>query len=259
MGAHPAEGPSCRAVVRMDSLQLVSQLAGHSSKGTSAQRFHDHTLHAHLLTFPVEVLRVSINATTTPHGCMTPVQEVHLDLHEVPFVFVLTVQQPVKVAHVAMIRETQVLDASCLTFLEQEFQHAVVQETPFQCLHATANAVQQVVVDVIHLQTFERLLVHTLRIVEVPQPAVLVRHLRGHVVFLPGMACEGIARQHLRLSAHVHGSRVEVVHAVLNGIIYELVHLILIVGQSHHAEAQQRDLFARTILRAVGHAFRSFF
>ena len=53
------------------------------------------------------------------------------------------------------------------------------------------------------------------------------------------MSAQGIASEHFRLSAHVHGSRVEVVHPVFNGIVHQFVHLLLIVGQSHHAEAQQ--------------------
>ena len=72
---------------------------------------------------------------------MSPVKEVHLYLYEVPVVLVVVVQQPVEVAHVAMIGESQVLDASGLALLEQEVQDAVVQEASFQRVHATADAV----------------------------------------------------------------------------------------------------------------------
>ena len=68
------------------------------------------------------------------------------------------------------------------------------------------------------------------------------------------MAAEGIAGEHLRLSAHVHRCRVEIVHAMLNGVIHQLVHLVLIVRQTHHAEAEQRHLLAGAVLYAVGHA-----
>ena len=58
------------------------------------------------------------------------------------------------------------------------------------------------------------------------------------------MAGERIASEHFRLSTHVHRGGVEVVHTMLDGIVNKLVHLVLIVGQAHHAEAQQRDLLA---------------
>ena len=40
---------------------------------------------------------------------------------------------------------------------------------------------------------------------------------------------------------------------MLDGIVHELVHLVLVIGQTHHAEAQQRHLVARAVLHAVGH------
>ena len=40
---------------------------------------------------------------------------------------------------------------------------------------------------------------------------------------------------------------------MLNGVVHQTVHLILIVGQAHHTKAQQRDLLARAVLHTVGH------
>ena len=83
---------------------------------------------------------------------MAPVEEVHLYLHEVPVVLILTVEQPVEVAHVAVIGESEVLDAAFLALLEQEFEHTVIEEASLQRVHATADTVEQVVVDVVDLQ-----------------------------------------------------------------------------------------------------------
>ena len=165
------------------------------------------------------------------------------------------VQQPVEGPHVAVIRESQVLDASCLALFQQEVQQAVVQKSSLQRVHAaTADAVQQVVVYVVHLQALKRLLVHPLRLVEVPLVLPLVRHLRGYEVFVTWETAQRVTRQHLRLAAHIHRCRVEVVHAVFDGVIHQSVHLLLLSGQAHHAEPQQRDLFTATVLYAVGHA-----
>ena len=44
---------------------------------------------------------------------------------------------------------------------------------------------------------------------------------------------------------------------MLNSVVDQLVYLLLVVGQSHHTKAQQRNLFARTLLLAIGHAVLS--
>ena len=113
---------------------------------------------------------------------------------------------------------------------------------------------QQVVVDMVHLQALERLVVHLCGLFKVPQIVPLVRHLRGHKVLVARVAAQGVAGKHLRAPAHIHRCRIEVVHPVSDGIVHQPVHFLLIVRQSHHAKAQQRDLFAGAVLHAIGHA-----
>ena len=158
----------------MNGFQLVGQFLCHAAKGSTSQRFHDDTLYARLLTFLIKILSIGIVAPAFLYGGMSPVKEVHLNLHEVPVILLLTVEQPVEVAHVAVVGETKVLDASSLTLLEQEIENAVVEETSLERVHAAADAVKEVVVDMIHLQPFQRLLVHAFRCIETPRTAVLV-------------------------------------------------------------------------------------
>ena len=118
---------------------------------------------------------------------MLPVEVVHLYLHEVPMILLVMVQQPVEGSHVAMIRESQMLDTSGLALLEQEIEDAVVEETSLQRVHATSDAMQQIVVDMVHFQTLHRLLIHALRGIETPSILTLIRHFRGHIVFISRM------------------------------------------------------------------------
>ena len=67
------------------------------------------------------------------------------------------------------------------------------------------------------------------------------------------MAAQRGAGDGLVAATAIHGSRVEIVHAVGDGIIHKAVHLLLLAGKAHHAEAQQRDVLARAILAPVGH------
>ena len=145
------------------------------------------------------------------------------------------------------------LDTSRLTLLEQEFEDAVVEETALQRVHATTNAVQQVIVYMVYLESLHRLLVHTLRGIETPGVLSLIRHLRGDKIFVSRMTREGITHQHFRLPTHIHRCCVVVVHTMLYGIVHQLIHLVLIIGQTHHTESQEGYLFTRPVLYAVGH------
>ena len=185
---------------------------------------------------------------------MAPVEVVHLDLHEVPMVFILMVEQVIKHAHVAVVGEAQVADATGLALLQQELQQAVVHEALLQGIQSpAAHAVQQVVVDVVHLEPLEGLLIHPQPVFPRPQILPLVRQLGGDKILLAWMSAQRIARHRLAVAALVHRRRVKVVHPMRDRIVHQPVHLLLVVGQPHHAEAQQRHLVARTMLHPVGH------
>ena len=224
------------------------------SSGLTAQRFHDDALHAGFLAFGVEVFCVGVVAPSSPDGSVAPVEVVHLYLHEVPVVFLLTVEEPVEGAHVAVVGEAEVPDAAGLSLCEEEVEEFVVDEPAVEVVHAaTADAVEQVVVDDVQLKAFVRLLIHGLGLVEVPRGRVLVRHFRGDKEFLTGMAGQGLAGEHFRTAAHVHGGGVVIVHAVADGVVHHLVHLLLVVGKAHHAKAQERHALIAAVLHTVGH------
>ena len=144
-----------------------------------------------------------------------------------------------------MVGESEVADAACLALFQQEVEQSVIDETAFEILHATAaDGVQQIVVDVVHLQFLEGSLIHLFGLVEVPEAFVLVRHLGGYEIFLTGMTAEGNAGGHFRLSAVIDGSRIKIVDAVGDGVVHFLIHHILInlavfLRQSHHTVAQE--------------------
>ena len=162
------------------------------------------------------------------------------------------VEEPVEDFHVAVVGEAEVADAASLALFQEEVEQAVVEEAGAEVVHAAAShGVQQVVVDVVYLQSLEGAAVHLLRLLEAVEVASLVRHLRGDVVRLARVAAKGIARD--VLGGPVGGCRVEVVDAVGQGVVDHSVHLVLALRQSHHAEAQERHLVARVVVDAIGH------
>ena len=148
-------------------------------------------------------------------------------------------------------------DAPRLPLLEQEVEQPVVEEAVVEIVHpASTDAVQQVVVDIVHPEAFHRAQVHFLGRLEIPELGILVGHFGGDEVFVSGMPCQRISRENLRLSPHIHRRRIEIVHPMGDGIVDHGVHLFLVVGQSHHAESEQRHLFFCAVLDAVGHSYR---
>ena len=186
---------------------------------------------------------------------MTPIEVVHLYLNEVPMVFIIVVKQVVESADITMITESEVTNSLGLALLEKEVQQAIIEETTFQSINATAaDRVQQVVVDVIHLQLAETVLIHLFGAVELPKLLVLVAHLRCHIVFVARIAAKGTPYDLLITATTVHGSCIEIIDPVGNSIIHQTINVFLLTRQTHHTESQQRDGFTCTVLHTVGHS-----
>ena len=186
---------------------------------------------------------------------MAPVEEVHLYLHEVPVILVIVVDEPVEDLNIAVIGEPQVAYATGLSLLEQEVEQPVVDKARVEVLHATLpDAVQQVVVDVVGAQLLERIVVHLLGLLQRPCLCAIVRHLGGDVVAVARVAAQCRARDALVESTAIDRCGVKVVYAMRQRIVHQLVDQLLVVAwQSHHAEAQQRNLLARAVLHTIGH------
>ena len=116
-----------------------------------------------------------------------------------------------------MKREAQVANATCLAFGHEEFEHAVVHIALAELLHAATNGVEQVVVDIVYLQLLERVVVHLHG--TFARSVAEVGQLGGYEVFLALVATQGDACAALRESATVDGRCVEIVDAVLQGIV----------------------------------------
>ena len=159
-----------------------------------------------------------------------------------------------------MIRESEVADAPLASLSDAVVKQAVVQIACLEVLHAAhAASVQQVVVDVVCLQFFERILKHVDALPAAPSSFVEVGELRGDVVRISGVSGEGYAGGFFAVAATVGRRRVKVVHAVGQCVVHQavdrlLINLsILLVGQSHHAVAQERYFVACGGVLAVGH------
>ena len=104
---------------------------------------------------------------------------------------------------------------------------------------------QQIVVDVIHLQLLHRVQVHLFRLLKRPEVVVEVGELRGYEILTALVATEGDTRTTLRLTLAIDRGGVEVVQAMLDGIVdlfidhvlIELIAIVHLCRQAHHAIA----------------------
>ena len=154
------------------TLQLSHQILWQVSQTTTQQRFHDDSRDATLLEFVIEVAGIDIVLADLVG--IIPVQVVQLYLHEVPVVFVLQGEHLIKHRLLTMERETEVTDTTSLTLLHQKVHDTVVHITAIELVHTTTDGVQQIVVDIVHLQLLHRVLVHLDGLLSFPIVAVEV-------------------------------------------------------------------------------------
>ena len=94
---------------------------------------------------------------------MAPIQEVHLYLYEIPVILIIMIYQIVEHLYITMVRESQVTDPAGFTLLHQEIEYTIIQEPATKVIHTTATyTMQQIVVDIIHLQVFHGTFIHLL-------------------------------------------------------------------------------------------------
>ncbi len=180
----------------------------------------------------------------------------------------MVLQHIVEDRYIAVEREAQVAYASLLALLHQPVQQSVVQEALAQVVHpATAYAVQQQIVDIVGLQVLQAVLEYLAALLEAVLLGAEVGELRSYIVRVSRASAllQGDAQRFLALSAAVGWRRVEVVHTVLQGVVRQSVHLLLVDNlivwavahplgrQSHPSVAQYAHLVARLGIRAIGH------
>ena len=111
---------------------------------------------------------------------------------------------------------------------------------------------QQIIVDIVYLQALHRVVIHLNGRFERPCGGVEIRQFGSHDVFLAWMTVKSDACRRLGVALTIGWRGVEIVHSMLDGIVYEAVHLLLVDGvlalarrvarhggQTHHAIAQE--------------------
>ena len=147
---------------------------------------------------------------------MAPIQEVHLYLYEIPVILIIMIHQIVEHLYITMIRESQVTDSACLTLLHQEVEYTIIQESATKVIHTTATyAVQEIIVDIIHLQVFHGTFIHFLRLFERPGTRVGIRHLGSNIILVTWMTLQGYTGNNLILSTSIGCGSIKIIHTML--------------------------------------------
>ena len=153
-----AESPRCHAALWCFAFQLCSQILGQVGQSSAQQGFHDDGRDMAFLQFLIQV--TGIHITVVYLVGIVPVQIVQLYLHKVPVVLLIHGQYLVEYLLKTMEREAKMTDASRLALFHQIVHHTVIHIATVKLVHAATDGVQQIVVDIVHLQVLQRVLIH---------------------------------------------------------------------------------------------------
>ena len=184
-------------------------------------------------------------------------------------IFFVMSHRPVEYSYISVEGEAEVTYSSSLSLLHEPVEQAVVEVSFVYRLHASAtDGVQEQVVDVVGLQVFEAALEHRLAFFEVVLRGREVREFGGNeVVFsLVSAGFEGYTKTFFALAATVGRRCVEVVDAMIECELAQSINLFLVdyfatvlvlsVGQTHPAIAEEADFISLLRVGAVGHLVR---
>ena len=202
-GSCISESPRSHATLRSLLFQLCHEILRKLHQSSAQQRLHNDGRNVAFLQLGIEIAGVNIAAIDFVG--IVPVQVVQLYLNKIPMVFFMTGHHLVEHRFLSMERETQVTDTTSFAFLLQEVHDAVVYIASVELVHTTAYSVQQVVVDIVHLQFFHRVAVHLYRLFAGPVVVVEVRQLRSHEILRALVTAQGNTRAPFRLSLTIDG------------------------------------------------------
>ena len=203
---HPSERPLARSHARTQRLQKVVLRVGELAQMATAQRLHHDDGNAVLvavLDFPTRLLEL-------------PVEVVELDLAKL-HVLAETFHKANERVPVPVDGKAEVPNLARLLLLEEVLDRMVLLLLQILLDVDLAYVVQQVEVDVVHLELLELLCEDLLVLAEV---ARIVRgKFRGDVEAVSVVALERLARHDFGITAMVAPRRVKVVDAVLDRIV----------------------------------------
>ena len=149
---------------------------------------------------------------------MLPVHIVELNLYEVPMVFsgIVQAEQIVNHLDIAVVRPSQVADAALSLLLHAPVEHTVVEEPCVEGFHAVevvalqvagrhADAVKQIIVDMVGLQLLERIFEHGYAGFVAPGFGSKVREFCRYEVLGAVVACQSRSCGRFALSFAVGG------------------------------------------------------
>ena len=196
---------------------------------------------------------------------------------------VVQLQQVFEGTIITMPREAEVADAAFLLLFYEPVGETVVYEAAladfqtaeilvrFGVATATTGAVQQEVVDIVGLQFLQGVLEHRLRRFQRPLVAAEIREFGGYEILVARIALEGNAGAALAEAAAVDRTGIEIIDAVLEGVVYLAVDHLLVegtchwivgstlrkLGQTHHTVAEEGYDIAGVGVDAGGHRIPS--
>ena len=241
------------------ALKLGGKILRQICQATTQQRLHDNSGYTLLRKFCIKIAGIDI--TLAYLVGIVPVKIVELYLHEVPVILIMHGEHLIEDTLLSVERESKITDTSCLALFKKEIHDAIVDITSMKLIHASTNGMQQIIVDIIHLEFLHRVKIHPFRLLKRPVVVVKIREFRSHEILITLMAAQGNASATLRLSLTIDRRSIEIVQPMFDSIIHlfvdhlliKLIAIIHLRRQAHHAISQQRHFLLSLGIHTICH------
>ena len=227
VGERPAEseGPSGERGLGVAGRQFVRQRPVVSCEASAEKRLHHDDGDLAVRQRLVQILCVEV-AVVDLLG-VAPIDVVHLDLAEVPFVLRVVLDAPLERLRVSVERKSKVANLALFAQLKAPVRRTVRDVALRERVEAAvAYRVQEVEVDVVSPQELQRVREHLLGLFKRILPGREVGELRRDEEIIPVVSAlrQGLAKPPFGLSAAVGRRRVEVVDAAVKQHLHLPVH-----------------------------------
>ena len=192
------KSPRGHTPLRITLFEPGDDMIRHIRQSAAQQRLHNNGRNMPFFQLCIQVFSVDIASRS-----MAPIDIVELNLHKIPMHLFVHGQHLIENRNRPVKRKSQIADSSRFTLLHQKIEHAVIDISSPEGLNtAIPDRMQQIIIDIIHLQILKRLTIHRNRILT----GVIrkIRQLRCNLESIPGMTLQGNPGRFLRPTLYIN-------------------------------------------------------
>lgn len=200
-----AESPGSNALRRTHLLHTLCSKFWNLGEAAAEEGLHDNGGNIALLELAEEIFAIGVRRIYLLG--MLPIDIIELNLHEIPMIltFVVKFKEIIHHLYITVIAPTEITNATLLLLFYAPVEHTVVEEARMKSFHTVeglaveigiglANAVEEIVVNIVRLKHLQTILKHLHTLLVAPRLSREIGKFRGDEEFFSIVASEGDAR-----------------------------------------------------------------